>query len=99
MFSLLAQLFILISIGGKAGKYTQVHTAMVSVTTLKSSEEKQEIVNYLVNNVLPTFQYRQLATKFVEKCNKFEYLNGILYLKRKDDRLEAIAPQETERIR
>ena len=72
---------------------------MVAVTCLKSIEEKNQIIEFLKNNILPVSNYRQQNNKFMHKCEKFKYsfTKERLFYVKNNCYHEALAPEENIR--
>lgn len=60
------------------------------VTSIATFLEESKTIMYLDKNDLPTFNFRQEMTRFIEKCSKFIYENGLLYLKKGDELLKVV---------
>jgi hypothetical protein len=99
-FCEISSLFILFIIGGKAPLSPQnpLGTPMVSVTSIRTLVQKNEIVAYLRNGLLPTFKYPQLKRKFLEKAAKFELRGDTLYVKIGSSHLIAVCQEDTDEI-
>lgn len=71
---------------------------MVAVTSVVSFAEERKIVEFIEEKKLPTFKYPVEKRRFIKKCSKFTFQNGLLYLQDDYELLKVICEEDTPKI-